>query len=83
MKELVETEIRVGCIWCQRHWVVFLGVPSSPTDRPSSVVLCPECDEPVLELLRDRVIARGRVEERGTELVWILSSLGWPSKTGH
>lgn len=72
-KEFVETEIPIICSLCQRERVAFLGVQASPTDSLSSMVLCPGCDRPAVALIRKRVIATGRLEDRGAHLVWVPS----------
>jgi hypothetical protein len=70
-KEFVETEIPIRCSWCQRQKVAFLGVQASPTDSLLSLILCPVCDKPALPLVREHVVANGRLEERGARLVWV------------
>jgi hypothetical protein len=70
VKEFVETEIPVKCRWCQQEMVLFLGVQPS-SDSLISLVLCQTCDRPLLPLVRKRVIAIGRLEERDDHLVWV------------
>ncbi|HEX2259689.1 MAG TPA: hypothetical protein VHJ40_08110, partial [Actinomycetota bacterium] len=75
MKEFVETEIPVECSWCEQRLVLFLGVRVTSSDPLTSLILCSTCDNPSLPLVRNRVIATGRLEEREDHLAWVPTRL--------
>ena len=86
IKEFVETEIPVECRWCEQRMVLFLGARATSSDPLTSLILCSTCDNPSLPLVRNRVIATGRLEEREDHLVWVPTRLvrsgdfeGWTS----
>jgi NAD-dependent SIR2 family protein deacetylase len=73
MVALVETEVPVLCRWCRQPNHVFLEVKGSQREAFVSLVLCPECDSPVMPLIRRGVVCFGRMESRGEDLVWVAS----------
>jgi hypothetical protein len=70
--KLLETALPVGCSWCEQQLHAFLGVRTAAQEPPVSLVLCPTCDAPTLNLVREHVIGFGRLEEHDDMLVWVV-----------
>ena len=79
--KLVETVLPVRCKWCKRHLHVVLGVRNLVEEEKSSLVLCPSCDAPTLDAVRQRVVGYGRLEQRDDVLVWVADRSARPGAT--
>lgn len=69
--KFVETVLPVCCKWCKQHLHVVLGVRNLVEEEKASLVLCPRCDAPTLDAVRERVVGFGRLEQREDVLVWV------------